>query len=56
MNILIYLEAWAEATVLEELDNPKIYGLTSLFKCNMLSLDSYSLIACAKKNAMSFSG
>lgn len=56
MNILIYLEAWAEATVLEELDNPKIYGLTSLFKCNMLSLDAYSLIACAKKNAMSFSG
>lgn len=56
MNILIYLEARAEATVLEELDNCKIFWLTSLFKCNMLSLDSYNLIACAEKNAMSFSG
>lgn len=56
MNILIYLEACAEAAALEELDNAEIYWLTSLFKSNMLSLDSYNLIACAKKNAMSFSG
>jgi len=56
MNILICLVAWAEAAVLEELDNCKIYWPTSLFKCIMLSLDSHILTACAKKNAMSFSG
>lgn len=56
MNILVYLEAWAEATVRGELDNSKIYWLTSLFKCNMLSLASHNVVACAKKNAMSFSG
>jgi len=56
INILTYLEAWTEVTVLEALDNSKIYWLTSLFKSNTLSLDSYNLIACAKKNVMSFSG
>jgi len=56
INILTYLEAWTEVTVLEALDNSKIYWLTSLFKSNTLSLDSYNLIACSKKNVMSFSG